>query len=108
MAFTIEVSKMAREEKFTLEDLKMVHQECLGGKINCFIYQSEQEHKMILECERCGLNREIPLTEERIISIIKLAIEGGKESFEQDIVMVQGGEDEKADNNNQESNTSAG
>ena len=94
--FTIEVEKRKKDESFGFEDLKMFHQECLGGKIKT---QTEEaplwlelakgvEKLQVLTCQRCKAKIEIG---EGIhtIEIIKTSIDGKERKLGTDIRIVQ-------------------
>lgn len=88
--FTIEVEKKEQDEKFSLENLKMFHQECLGGQI---LYSPSRMHWEYegFSCERCGVKKSInpSFSDEERIGIIRIVIEGGELKLRQDIVVVQ-------------------
>lgn len=99
--FTIEVKKRGKDEKFDFNDLKLAtttYDACIGGKMRLkrrAIKKSKWDDGdfkvdgLFLECRRCRAVREIELTYEIELAIIKTAIDGQERKITDDIRVIQ-------------------
>ncbi|HEX3152360.1 MAG TPA: hypothetical protein VHR66_30080 [Gemmataceae bacterium] len=82
--FTIEVSRKAKDDVFSVETLAVFHQECLGGQIKVIPSGDDYFH---LDCTRCKDRRLLICGEKTTAMIAKTAIDGAT----RDIPSLDGG-----------------
>lgn len=85
MAFTIQVKKRTVGEDFTFSDLVLLHEECVGGRINTKFDDGYMYWK--LTCSRCNMRVDVDVAEEGTVAIVKTAIDGKRRELK---VSVQG------------------
>ena len=86
--FTIEVKKKEKGEKFTFNDLEMLHQECYGGKV---VFEWESWVGYHFECLRCGKSVKIENKSEGKVKfkIVQTAIDGKERQLTKNIHVIQ-------------------